>query len=414
MTTGLALFVYKRPEHTEKVIESIRKNNFEKIYIFQDGLRDEKDREEWEAVSKLIKNIRFVETEIHTSDHNKGLANSIVMGMNYVFQKHDTAIALEDDVVLLDGYKEFMEACFERYRNDKKVISVSGGGYGVVIPADYKYDIYFSYRMSSVAFGTWSDRWKGYDRNPAILQKIKDDSEKRKWLHLAGSDIEKIISVSITGKTDTWAAYWVLHQAEEKAYHIIPVNVYAEDIGRDGTGTNTIMETHLYDADNGAHGKKKEDWNFPPDHYIDERLVNDTLALVNRLSDKERKAFYKCILKKWLMVHLRHKQIGQYLRKHDIFEVYIFGIEQISVWFYKEVKREIKVRAFLTETIKREALMGTEVLVPDGKNNLWRQDIPIIIVSSCSQKLIKHIFTKNRIRNQVIQFEKILDDLLVE
>ena len=69
MTTGLALFVYKRPEHTRKVIESIRKNNFHKIYVFQDGLRDEKDRKKWEEVSKLIKSITFAETEIHISEH---------------------------------------------------------------------------------------------------------------------------------------------------------------------------------------------------------------------------------------------------------------------------------------------------------------------------------------------------------
>ena len=34
---GLALFVYTRPEHTKKVLESVKRNGFEKIYIFQDG-----------------------------------------------------------------------------------------------------------------------------------------------------------------------------------------------------------------------------------------------------------------------------------------------------------------------------------------------------------------------------------------
>lgn len=47
MDTGLAFFVYKRPEHTQAVIHSIVQNTFKHIYIFQDGLRDEKDRKAW-------------------------------------------------------------------------------------------------------------------------------------------------------------------------------------------------------------------------------------------------------------------------------------------------------------------------------------------------------------------------------
>ncbi len=412
--TGLAFFVYKRPEHTRRVIESIRQNRFQKIYIFQDGLRDEKDRDKWEEVSELVKGIKFAETEVYIADHNKGLARSIVAGMSYVFQKHNTAIALEDDVVLADGYKEFMDACFERYRDDKRIVSISGGGHGVIIPSDYPYDMYFSYRMSSVAFGTWQDRWEGYDRNPAILQNIMSDSEKRKWLRLAGNDIEKMISASVAGKTDTWAAYWVLHQVNKKGYHIIPVDVYAEDIGRDGTGTNTTMETHLYDTECDFSVKKKKDWKFPPNYYVDDRLTNDTLALMNCLSSKERRAFYQNILKKWVLVHLRRKQIGNYFKQHNVSEVYIFGIEKISEWFYREIEKEVIVRAFLAEAGKREVLMGTEVVVPDGQSDWWMQDIPIIVVSSYPKALLKHVFTKSKISNKIIQFEEVLDALLAK
>ena len=55
MDTGLAFFVYKRPEHTQAVINSIVQNTFKHIYIFQDGLRDEKDRNAWEEVSPIAR-----------------------------------------------------------------------------------------------------------------------------------------------------------------------------------------------------------------------------------------------------------------------------------------------------------------------------------------------------------------------
>jgi len=63
---GLALFVYIRPEHTRKVMESIKRNGFDKIYIFQDGLRKEEDRENWEKVSALVKSMDLIEADIRS------------------------------------------------------------------------------------------------------------------------------------------------------------------------------------------------------------------------------------------------------------------------------------------------------------------------------------------------------------
>lgn len=140
--TGLAFFVYKRPEYTQKVIEGINRNGFEKVYIFQDGLKNEEDRPLWEKVSELIRGIDFTETEIHISDFNRGLAESIIYGMNYVFERHNTAIALEDDILLADGFKTLMETMFDKYAPNKKVMSICGGGYGVIIPETYPYDVY--------------------------------------------------------------------------------------------------------------------------------------------------------------------------------------------------------------------------------------------------------------------------------
>ena len=41
MKTGIALFVYNRPEHTKRVLEGLKKNNINKFYIFADGPKTE-------------------------------------------------------------------------------------------------------------------------------------------------------------------------------------------------------------------------------------------------------------------------------------------------------------------------------------------------------------------------------------
>ena len=154
MDIGLAFFVYRRPEHTQKVLETINRNHFKKIYIFQDGLKDEKHWNDWNKVSEIVKNINFAEVELHISECNKGLSNSIVDGINYVIGRHDAVIALEDDMVLGDGYLDFMNACFEKYRENPQVMCVCGASVGdfVTDGSQSPYDVFFSYRMSSRVF----------------------------------------------------------------------------------------------------------------------------------------------------------------------------------------------------------------------------------------------------------------------
>ena len=84
---GLAFFVYKRPEHTRRVVQSILENRFDNIYVFQDGLRSEHDEAEWKEVQQVIHLLQDRDgssVEIHISDVNKGLANSITQGISYV------------------------------------------------------------------------------------------------------------------------------------------------------------------------------------------------------------------------------------------------------------------------------------------------------------------------------------------
>ena len=77
MKTGIALFVYNRPKHTKKVLEGLRKNRIDKLYIFADGLKKEEHKKDVDEVRALIDNIDWCETEIIKSETNKGLANSI-------------------------------------------------------------------------------------------------------------------------------------------------------------------------------------------------------------------------------------------------------------------------------------------------------------------------------------------------
>ncbi len=54
----IALFVYKRPEHTRRLLESLTANNLaakSDLWVFCEGIRDEKDRAVIEASRAVVK-----------------------------------------------------------------------------------------------------------------------------------------------------------------------------------------------------------------------------------------------------------------------------------------------------------------------------------------------------------------------
>lgn len=283
MDIGLALFTYCRPWHTEQVLNSLKKNSFSNIYIFQDGLKDEKDRRDWEKVNFLINSAYVNASKIFVSSENKGLANSIISGMEYVFNRHQYGIALEDDIVLGRGYSDYMELCFKKYEKNKFVSCIAGCGMPVEIPMDYQFDVFFSWRMSSAAWGTWADRWKNYRRDNNLLASVHNDPEAEEVFNKSGNDLDGIFQDQIRGRIDSWAIYWALLQIKEKAVCVLPSRYLAKDIGHDGAhGTNSKGHTSRFDT--VLEDVSSFDICFPEEIYVDNRIqkqIQDAYGIFN-------------------------------------------------------------------------------------------------------------------------------------
>jgi hypothetical protein len=236
MKTGIALFVYNRSEHTHEVLKGLQRNNISKLYIFSDGIKDEKDRDSIEKVRNLIDSVDWCDTEIIKNKENKGLANSIVYGVNYVLKRHERVIVLEDDCIPSDDFIAFMEKCFDKYENNEKVMNVTGYSLPIGIPDDYSYGIYFSYRASSWGWGTWRRAWKYFNRNNLILEEIEKSSNLRKKINRAGEDLIPMLKNQLNGKLDSWAVFWAINIIKNGGVCINPVKSKIRNIGNDGTG----------------------------------------------------------------------------------------------------------------------------------------------------------------------------------
>ncbi|AEH61484.1 glycosyl transferase, group 1/2 family protein [Methanosalsum zhilinae DSM 4017] len=270
--TGIALFVYNRPEHCRKVLEFLKKNNIDKLYIFSDGPKKNSNIKKIKLVREIINSIDWCDAEIIEHKNNKGLANSIVDGVNYVLSKHDRIIVLEDDCVPSEDFVHFMNTCFDKYENDEQIMNVSGYAPPIKIPADYPYDIYFSYRSSSWGWGTWRRAWKYYNRSPLILQEVDNSTDLKKKVDRAGKDLYPMLKAQIEGKLDSWAVFWSINIIKNEGLCINPVESRIMNIGHDGTGVHCHKDNRYEVYLNKNKHKKIV---FPASNRPDERIIEE-------------------------------------------------------------------------------------------------------------------------------------------
>lgn len=234
--TGIALFVYKRPEHTKKVLESLKNNNIDKLYIFSDGPKNSADVVNIKEVRKLLNCIDWCEKEVIVSENNKGLAQSIVEGVNYVLGKHERIIVLEDDCVPSPDFIYYMNKCFDKYQFENRVMHVSGFSYPISIPAYYNKDVYFTHRPSSWGWGTWKSSWSLFRRELCNQDEFGDFKEI--FSH-SGSDLPIMLQNQLDGKIDSWAIWWGYSIAKNDGLCVNPVISRVKNIGDDGSGTHS-------------------------------------------------------------------------------------------------------------------------------------------------------------------------------
>lgn len=261
MRIATLLFTYHRSYHTKQVLSSLKNNTIlpEKLYVFQDGLKCGENDCEWKKVNKLIHDIDWCAKEVIISECNRGLADSIVSGVNYAFGDYDAVIVLEDDCVTAPGFMRFMKQCLEKYENNESVHSVSGYSWPIGVGKD-EYDIYGCGRISSWGWGTWKDRWSRYRRDADILNRMRADQGKSKRLATWGSDLEDMLLGAIAGRCDSWAVYWALNVIESGGICINPYISLIKNIGWDGTGTNT---PRLDNMNNSSLDNQVKEYIFP-------------------------------------------------------------------------------------------------------------------------------------------------------
>jgi hypothetical protein len=178
--TPIALFVYKRPHHTRKTLESLMANaefSDSPLYVFCDGAKRKKDIPLVRETRELIRSYELDNATIIEREENMGLANSIITGVTELCNKYGRVIVVEDDLYLSPYFLKYINTALDTYEEYDEVMHISG----YMFPVRGQLPDTFFYRATSCwGWGTWKRAWDKFEPDVhKLLAEFKN--KKKRW-----------------------------------------------------------------------------------------------------------------------------------------------------------------------------------------------------------------------------------------
>lgn len=244
----IALFVYNRPLHTAKTIAALLKNDFaedSEIFIYSDGPRSVMVAAAVAEVRNLINAVvGFKSINIIKREKNLGLANSILDGVGYLCNKFGRVIVVEDDLVTLPNFLQYMNAALDKYAQYPKVYSITG--YSFTNNISGIEDTYFLPITSTWGWATWKNKWSLFERNKEKLALDLKDPIFCSAFNLQGSFFySQMAESALHGRVDSWGIYWYYCVFKVGGYSLFPAKSLVQNIGYDGSGIHSRGENEV-------------------------------------------------------------------------------------------------------------------------------------------------------------------------
>ena len=181
------LFVFVRPDTLSKVFDVIKEAKPSKLFLVSDGPRKNNinDRKKINESRKIVEIIDW-DCEVHRVyfDVNQGMYITFKKAMDYVFERVDRCIFLEDDVVTSVSFFDYCRQMLEKYRDDFRINMVSGMNHTGVY-SEPNSDYFFTKGASIWGFALWKRTYElfydfSYGEDAYSFGCIKENAKKYK------------------------------------------------------------------------------------------------------------------------------------------------------------------------------------------------------------------------------------------
>ncbi len=237
----IALFVYNRPQHTERTVKFLQQNELaseSRLFVFSDGAKSDADEEKVQEVRHLIQNIEgFKSVEVIESKENKGLANSVIDGVTKLTNDYGQIIVFEDDLISSPFTLTYFNEALNRYRTEEKVMHI--GAYMYPLTGQDLPESFFYRAATSWGWATWQSAWAHFEPNIDALMKAFDKPKKTAFSIEHTMNFWRQMRQFKKGKNNSWAIRWYASIFLKGGLTLNPCQSLVNNIGHDGTGVHS-------------------------------------------------------------------------------------------------------------------------------------------------------------------------------
>jgi hypothetical protein len=241
----IILFTYNRPEHTKITLEHLKNNVFadqSTLYIYCDGAKEGANEETLQKIQEVRTVIReqqwTKEVRIVEAEKNKGLAESVINGVNEMVKKYGKVIVLEDDLLTGKYFLKFMNEALQRYKNHEEVMQISGYSF-TANTLSVNNEAFFLPMTTTWGWATWKRVWDEIDFDCKDYHVLLTDKKLSRKFDLGGAYPYKkmfLQQMQNSNRVSSWGIrfYWSVFKKEGLVLY--PDYSLVKNLGWDGSG----------------------------------------------------------------------------------------------------------------------------------------------------------------------------------
>ena len=247
----VALFVFNRPEHTRRTIESLLENDRSAqtpLVIFSDGAHNEKDVPMVEAVRDYIRGVSgFRDVRVVERAENHGLAESVIAGVTEVIDCYGRIIVLEDDMETSPFFLDYMNRALDKYRACNNVYCIHGYAFPADM-SDVSTETFFLGGAECWGWATWKRAWDDFCPDARrLIDLLRSRGMDRAFDYDGNFSYMSMLDRQSRGRIDSWAIRWRASAFVRGGLTLWPRVSLVRNFGMDGSGVHCDA-TSYYDV----------------------------------------------------------------------------------------------------------------------------------------------------------------------
>lgn len=237
----IAIFIYARPDHLRHTLTSLRNSpGFAEspVFVFADGPKKPEQAPQVEAARAVAREMLGERATYRFADGNKGLARSIIGGVDELTQSFGRAIVVEDDLGLSPQFLPYMNAALDSYADADHVYQVSGHMFDVPALRNSRRAALLPF-TTTWGWGTWRRAWQHFDPASSGWERLQADRAFRHRFNLDGCyDYATMLERQMRARADSWGVRWYWSVFNRQGLAVYPPQTLVDNRGMDGSGSH--------------------------------------------------------------------------------------------------------------------------------------------------------------------------------